>query len=598
MKDIAVAGVIACALLSPGILFAQSPSTNTTSINLHLKVYLEGALAGTSAGIRSDVRAAIRTRYPGSTTMNTILIQGAEALQQVAFVATSSNTDMAIATSKMVSRASACIARHSSKPAEEVAFLLGKTFNTRERVMAYIRYNGLLDGQVLSTEAIQNPCTGLSTIQRSTSSLRSRISAQSTCPTTKTETDIFFMNGILTTNDEAVNATDEIKEAYKLPLQRLYSNEDFNFRLLYNISMGLLTDLYEVFLQKENDLRVTPEEAFFLWLTVRRIPILPNIVLTPILEQIVATIISNARNTQESVIQRQASRFTATVTGSLDEGRRVLLIAHSQGNLFANQILASILRRHPSYRESIGMIGVATPASRRYTPNNIYPVGYPYWTAHDDRIIRSLSVVATVLPSNVNNDPGSTDQRDLFNHAFLRSYFDDGVTNYGSGVSGHRLASRALIDQAVYRYMSELKFPERELGDGVITARLTWGSNPDVDLHVYEPNGFHVYYSRRTGVSGELDRDDVTSFGPEHYTVPCDSLETGVYRIGVNYFRGRTPEVAQISIRTDDGNIRIFNQRLSIARGTAGNNSPIIVATIKVSREDGQYKYSVQGNTE
>lgn len=38
------------------------------------------------------------------------------------------------------------------------------------------------------------------------------------------------------------------------------------------------------------------------------------------------------------------------------------------------------------------------------------------------------------------------------------------------------------------------------LGNGIITAMLTWGSNPDIDLHVFEPNGTHVYYTNFLGI--------------------------------------------------------------------------------------------------
>ena len=67
---------------------------------------------------------------------------------------------------------------------------------------------------------------------------------------------------------------------------------------------------------------------------------------------------------------------------------------------------------------------------------------------------------------------------------------------------------------------------------------MTWGSQPDVDLHVTEPNEFHVFYGSTRGPSGYLDVDDVTGFGPEHFYVSCGTLETGTYAIGVNYYSG------------------------------------------------------------
>ncbi|MEE8373213.1 MAG: hypothetical protein V3R87_05845, partial [Dehalococcoidia bacterium] len=91
-----------------------------------------------------------------------------------------------------------------------------------------------------------------------------------------------------------------------------------------------------------------------------------------------------------------------------------------------------------------------------------------------------------------------------------------------------------------------------------------------------------------------LDLDDVTSYGPEHYYVACDTLETGTYSVGVNYFEGTGAETAQVQVSTADGNTRTFTQSLFTAVGDSGNSSPIGVATITVSKdEDGKYFYQV-----
>ncbi|MET0049900.1 MAG: hypothetical protein ABW095_02335, partial [Candidatus Thiodiazotropha sp.] len=126
------------------------------------------------------------------------------------------------------------------------------------------------------------------------------------------------------------------------------------------------------------------------------------------------------------------------------------------------------------------------------------------------------------------------------------------------------------------------------------TRLLTWGSEPDVDLHVTEPNGTHVYYSNLQGISGYLDLDDTTSYGPEHYYVSCETLETGTYNVGVNYYRGEGAETAQVQVTTGDGNTRTFSQSLLQAVGSSGNSSPIAVSTINVSRDqNGAFTYQV-----
>jgi hypothetical protein len=63
----------------------------------------------------------------------------------------------------------------------------------------------------------------------------------------------------------------------------------------------------------------------------------------------------------------------------LMEGKRVIVFAHSQGNLFANAAVENVIAENPEHASSIGIIGVATPADRVIGGN-------VYFTAHDDRV--------------------------------------------------------------------------------------------------------------------------------------------------------------------------------------------------------------------
>lgn len=56
--------------------------------------------------------------------------------------------------------------------------------------------------------------------------------------------------------------------------------------------------------------------------------------------------------------------------------------------------------------------------------------------------------------------------------------------------------------------------PAKYLGKGNITVQLKWDTQPDVDLHIWEPSGTHVYYSHKGGLCGYLDRDDTDGEGP------------------------------------------------------------------------------------
>jgi uncharacterized protein YfaP (DUF2135 family) len=141
-----------------------------------------------------------------------------------------------------------------------------------------------------------------------------------------------------------------------------------------------------------------------------------------------------------------------------------------------------------------------------------------------------------------------------------------------------------------------LDWPTPQLGMGPITVTLTWGAEPDVDLHVFEPDGSHVYYAAPSGTSGYLDYDDVTSWGPEHYyVVDCESLAPGTYRVGVNYYYGSAPETANVQIQAGDV-IKDYSVHLSAVRGSAGNDTPESVAAIEVAGDpEAGYTFTVEG---
>ncbi|WP_420151510.1 YfaP family protein [Spirosoma sp.] len=79
-----------------------------------------------------------------------------------------------------------------------------------------------------------------------------------------------------------------------------------------------------------------------------------------------------------------------------------------------------------------------------------------------------------------------------------------------------------------------------QLGTGDLQINLTWDTNStDVDLHVLDPNGEEIYYSRkRSSTGGELDRDDTNGFGPENIFWR-NELPDGNYKIWVEYYSGR-----------------------------------------------------------
>ncbi|NYZ61037.1 DUF2135 domain-containing protein [Candidatus Micrarchaeota archaeon] len=94
-----------------------------------------------------------------------------------------------------------------------------------------------------------------------------------------------------------------------------------------------------------------------------------------------------------------------------------------------------------------------------------------------------------------------------------------------------------------------------------ITATLTWDTNGnDVDMHVYDPQGNHAYYSSKQGIpSADLDLDDIDGYGPETFTMQ-DAIP-GDYTIKVRYYdaKGVTSNVpVTVRLSLNEGTPQVF----------------------------------------
>jgi hypothetical protein len=119
---------------------------------------------------------------------------------------------------------------------------------------------------------------------------------------------------------------------------------------------------------------------------------------------------------------------------------------------------------------------------------------------------------------------------------------------------------------------------------GDISATLAWNTPTDLDLHVIEPNGTHVYYSRKTGTTARLDRDNTSGYGPENICVAAGTALAGFYEFFVVAYSGSAwPTTATITVRTRAGTsseqFRTFTRVLSASNRTLG---------VKVAAVDGR----------
>jgi len=334
------------------------------------------------------------------------------------------------------------------------------------------------------------------------------------------------------------------------------------FDVSYNHDEKLFS-IFQVFRQREG------ERASTFWRWISGLSIAPDWFQQKALE--LASHSDLAQAVRDADLRRHIQRYKSV----LMEGGRVLVVGHSQGNLYANSAHTNLLHDADNLpMEAFGIVAVATPSGR-------VAGGGPHITRTDDLVIDSVRLFyPDTLDGNVSNGNADSDWK---HHSFVDSYLD-----------GDR--SGPMIVNAALATANALAWPEPELGSGPITVTLTWGAQPDVDLHVYEPDGSHVYYASPWGSSGYLDYDDVSSWGPEHYyVVDCASLAAGTYQVGVNYYRGDAPETAYVQIQAGDV-IKDYSIYLPQAEGSAGNANPESVARIDVSGDaENGYSFAVEG---
>lgn len=402
--------------------------------------------------------------------------------------------------------------------------------------------------------------------------------AQESC--SPVSTVVYFGNGVgtgaVTTFADATSAKFRLNALVNGvlpdPDQDLYS-----FKLAFNESPGTMTDIIEAARQTFGNGWPTILLAFVM-MDTRLLALVPDSA-----KQKFNDFLTN-RAIQKLVAPDLANTNLSTqlesYEGDINEGKKIVLVSHSQGNIFGNLAYQQL---KPASQQYFAMVPVASPEplARRSLVGHV--------RFYDDVIIGGVQIARALvgLPAPL---PATTEDeidKDWLSHYFVESYLAN-------------VSSRNFIVDGILRSAQLLPSPPANAGQGAVTVTLTWGANPDVDLHAFEPLGTHVYYGSMAGQMGSLDVDNTIGFGPEHYVVTCQRLRdntagVGRYRFGVNYFAGSTPEVAKLTVKTPTTE-RTFTKALPVAVGPNGDNSPQPVADVVVSKDPstGVFNFSIE----
>jgi hypothetical protein len=506
-------------------------------------------------GIRDDLQRYIALTYSSSPVTMDALRQTTKVVQGVVLDSASTNSSINHATD--LARALECL--EAIRPADAATVhetLISQALNTEARGLAFLASNDRLGGTVFPLASVNGRAASCDAVTASDLFLlgRSVIREKDQSCVQGQRATVFFGNGVWNTCEAAQVSTNALAGA----LQGLLTADErssVSFALACNPTRGYFADAWRATRQYFQG----NFTAFYgAMVGVLEIP-------DPLLQVLLSgALVINAGSVVDAPT---LNAHVGDYQSLLLEGQKVIVVSHSQGNFYANSAAAQLTS---DQRRSFGIVAVATPSD--HVEGN-----WPFTTLKNDRVI---TPIPGALHWNVDN--GAQTAHDLSGHQFVVSYLAPGST------------SRSRILSQVVDELHTLSTPTNPAGEGIITATLTWSGATDVDLHVSEPDGTHVYYQNLQGDSGFLDRDNITGFGPEHYFVSCSTVQTGTYHVGVNYYRGEFPETAHIQVSAGLVS-RSFDITLPLALGFSGNNSPQPIADIVVGGSAATgYTFTVQ----
>lgn len=228
---------------------------------------------------------------------------------------------------------------------------------------------------------------------------------------------IYFANGMFNDRIGATASLSKLMAQFK----KSYPKKRFEVqRLSFNTNEFFLIQIHQVFRQKITDMTISFWQHAGKWAE--------------------RTLIRHRLNLEleDLDLKLQIREYTKT----LKSGLKVIVVAHSQGNLYTNFALSSLPEKSPF------MISVATPASY------VFKNG-PYFTFKSDKVISSIP---TALPPNLTKEHSGA-----FDHEFVNDYLEDSQT---------RIAILKKISEAFDEHKSNLE-ASLNPNDGYLNSDMT-----------------------------------------------------------------------------------------------------------------------------
>ena len=212
-------------------------------------------------------------------------------------------------------------------------------------------------------------------------------------------TDIYFGNGVWNEEDDAKDGIKALRYLmFSSPNSRLNKSlegQEYDFKYAHNPTNGTIDDLVETFYQLKESGQIS--DGYFM-----------GVYAALAAESNGETFIAKLRDIISKYNSDANAMFSLYKQSSFNQKHNVILVAHSQGNLFGNKMYTLM---NDAQKKKFRMVSVATPADH-------VAGGGPYVTATGDYVIRPIP---GSLPSNIAG----------FGHTFIGTYL-----NLGGGAAG------------------------------------------------------------------------------------------------------------------------------------------------------------------
>lgn len=398
---------------------------------------------------------------------------------------------------------------------------------------------------------------------------------------------VAFFNGVNTTPLEADRAKEELERIHG---KKSSAGDVIQYEVLYNYTNGFedFVETFEQRLWEQEQILEGRYELFFealrgdgpWWSTIIETVSSVADIFNGIIDKFKADAIQSLTSlignppTTANYVEHQAK-----IDNWVLKGFKLLFVAHSQGNLFANAAY-----QYTTTKVDIDSVKVVHVAPASPSVNGAHTLADLDLVINGLRLVGSVPSITDNIPGYLLRPAGVYGEKDILGHGFIEIYINQ------------KLAVSNRVRTHINDALSTLIAPPAEASQGFFTAQLTWDGTGDADLHVIEPNGTHVYYWNKRGSSGYLDVDNTSANGPEHYFASCNSsiLQTGSYRVAVANYDRAQGRLATVQI---DSTINGVLGTRSVRLGDATRDSPefqLFNVMITKHEETGKYSVSIQ----